>query len=169
MANRFGDFNQEKRLFAGSATLKTYSEIATTCKLTMTNSSSVVRLFRLSARNLHVQCAERKSSFALLAERDVQGLPNGKLLTFFKLTVHQCWCPKCRKTFYETFSFLSSPKARITKALEQLILKLRCETSIKGIAEHFNISRSAVKDVEKAYLADKYGPLMLMEKGSCRI
>ena len=72
-------------------------------------------------------------------ERYVQGLPNGKLLTFFKLTVHQCWCPKCRKTFYETFSFLSSPKARISKALEQLILKLRREMSIKGIAEHFNI------------------------------
>lgn len=89
-------------------------------------------------------------------ERYVQGLPNGKLLTFFKLTVHQCWCPKCRKTFYETFSFLSSPKARITKALEQLILKLRSEMSIKGIAEHFNISWSTVKDVEKAYLADKY-------------
>jgi transposase len=86
----------------------------------------------------------------------VQGLPNGKLLTFFKLTVHQCWCSKCQKTFYESFSFLSSPKARITKALEQLILKLRGEMSIKGIADHFNISWNTVKDVEKSFLADKY-------------
>ena len=89
-------------------------------------------------------------------ERYVQGLPNGKLLTFFRLCVHQCWCHRCQKSFYESFPFLSSPKARITKALEQLILKLRAEMSIKGIAEHFNISWDAVKDVEKRFLADKY-------------
>ena len=89
-------------------------------------------------------------------ERYVQGLPNGKLLTFFKLSVHQCWCPHCQKAFYESFPFLSSPKARITKALEQFILKLRAEMSIKGIAEHFNISWQTVKDVEKRFLADKY-------------
>ena len=89
-------------------------------------------------------------------ERYVQGLPNGKLLTFFRLCVHQCWCHRCQKSFYESFPFLSSPKARITKALEQLILKLRAEMSIKGIAEHFNISWDTVKDVEKRFLADKY-------------
>ena len=89
-------------------------------------------------------------------ERYVQGLPNGKLLTFFRLSVHQCWCHRCQKSFYESFPFLSSPKARITKALEQLILKLRSEMSIKGIAEHFNISWDTVKDVEKRFLADKY-------------
>ena len=88
--------------------------------------------------------------------RYVQGLPNGKLLTFFRLSVHQCWCHRCRKSFYESFPFLSSPKAPITKALEQLILKLRSEMSIKGIAEHFNISWQTVKDVEKRFLADKY-------------
>ena len=88
--------------------------------------------------------------------RYVQGLPNGKLLTFFRLSVHQCWCHRCQKPFYESFPFLSSPKARITKALEQLILKLRAEMSIKGIAEHFNISWDTVKDVEKRFLADKY-------------
>lgn len=88
--------------------------------------------------------------------RYVQGLPNGKLLTFFRLSVHQCWCHRCQKSFYESFPFLSSPKARITKALEQLILKLRAEMSIKGIAEHFNISWDTVKDVEKRSLADKY-------------
>jgi hypothetical protein len=42
----------------------------------------------------------------------VQGLPNGKLLTFFRLCVHQCWCHRCQKSFYESFPFLSSPKAR---------------------------------------------------------
>ena len=88
--------------------------------------------------------------------RYVQGLPSGKLLTFFRLSVHQCWCHRCQKPFYESFPFLSSPKARITKALEQLILKLRAEMSIKGIAEHFNISWDTVKDVEKNFLADKY-------------
>ena len=70
--------------------------------------------------------------------------------------MHQCWCHRCQKSFYESFPFLSSPKARITKALEQLILKLRAEMSIKGIAEHFNISWDTVKDVEKRFLADKY-------------
>ena len=88
--------------------------------------------------------------------RYVQGLPNGKLLTFFRLSVHQCWCHRCQKSFYESFPFLSSPKARISKALERLILKLRAEMSIKGIAEHFNISWDTVKDVEKNFLADKY-------------
>ena len=76
--------------------------------------------------------------------------------TFFRLCVHQCWCHRCQKSFYESFPFLSSPKARITKALEQLILKRRAEMSIKGIAEHFNISWDTVKDVEKRFLADKY-------------
>ena len=89
-------------------------------------------------------------------ERYVQGLPNGKLLTFFRLSVHQCRCHRCRKSFYESFPFLSSPKARITKALEQLMLKLRAAMSIKGVAEHFNISWDTVKDVEKRFLADKY-------------
>ena len=66
-------------------------------------------------------------------ERYVQGLPNGKLLTFFRLCVHQCWCHRCQKSFYESFPFLSSPKARITKALEQLILKLRLDGCLRDI------------------------------------
>lgn len=63
---------------------------------------------------------------------------------------------RCQKSFYESFPFLSSPKARITKALERLILKLRAEMPIRGIAEHFNISWDTAKEVERRFLADRY-------------
>ena len=43
--------------------------------------------------------------------RYVQSLPNGKLLTFFRLSVNQCWYHRCQKSFYESFPFLpSSPR-----------------------------------------------------------
>jgi len=71
--------------------------------------------------------------------RYVQGLPNGKLLTFFQLSVYQCWCHRCQKSFYESFPFLSSPKARITKALKQLILKLRAEDVLVAASGATNI------------------------------
>ena len=90
------------------------------------------------------------------SERYVQGLPDGKMLTYFKLTPHVCHCQKCGHDFYESFSFLSSSKARITKGLEQLIMKFRSSMSITDISKHFGISWRTVKDVEKKSLAKKY-------------
>ena len=64
----------------------------------------------------------------VLAERDMcKACRTGNYSRSLSSLCINAGVQNAERHFYETFSFLSSPKARITKALEQLILKLRCD------------------------------------------
>ena len=88
--------------------------------------------------------------------RDIQGLPFGKSLVYFRVQVHRLYCSSCHTRNFEDFHFLSSPTSRITKELEQQILKDRYEMSIRSVAEKYHLRWELVKNLEKRSLARQY-------------
>ena len=66
------------------------------------------------------------------------------------------YCTECKTTTTEKLSFLSSPKARITKSMERTIVELRQKMSITDVASFFDIDWKTVKDCEKKYLGKKF-------------
>ncbi|NCC58249.1 MAG: ISL3 family transposase [Synergistales bacterium] len=78
------------------------------------------------------------------------------MLVYFRVKIHRLYCFNCHCRDLEELHFLSSPRARITKALEQRIIEERRERSIRSVAEKYRLRWELVKDVEKRFLARKY-------------
>lgn len=101
-------------------------------------------------------CNSSKVSKSVLRTKDIQGIKSGSKTHYFRVTVHRIYCPKCRKRETEEFSFLSHPKARITKSFERNIIELRSEMSISAISKYYDIDWRTIKNLEKKYLGKKF-------------
>ena len=75
---------------------------------------------------------------------------------YFDFDIHRIYCKKCKKRMMENIPFLSHPMARITKALENEVLKMRLGADIKHTAKTFQLDWHTVKDLEKRYLKNKF-------------
>ena len=69
----------------------------------------------------------------------MQGEPIGELQTFYELDVRMLTCRTCGRSWYESFSFLPRPQARITKAFARLLLKFRESMSITDVARDLGV------------------------------
>jgi len=102
------------------------------------------------------RCGSLKVQAECVRIREIQGLPFGRLLVYFKVKIHRLYCRSCHRRSFEELHFLSSPSARITKELERRILTDRHETSIRSVAYKYRLRWELVKEIEKRYLARKY-------------
>lgn len=93
--------------------------------------------------------------------RQVKALKYGALQVYFTFDVHRVYCHECGAWELESISFLSQPKARVTKELERSIIELRQEMSISAIAKYFELNWRTVKDIDKRYLQEKYKKIKL--------
>ena len=96
-----------------------------------------------------------------LRERLIQGLPYGTKPTYFRVTVHRIYCPKCKQSTVEKLPFLSHSEARQTQAFERSIIELRRDMSISAISRHYDIAWSSVKEIEKRHLQKKFAHIPL--------
>lgn len=102
------------------------------------------------------RCGSVKVRAECVRTREIQGLPFGRLLVYFKVKIHRLYCTNCHQRSFEDFHFLSSPRSRITKELEQKIIEERRELSIRSVAAKYGLRWELVKEIEKGFLARKY-------------
>ena len=91
----------------------------------------------------------------------------GRMRCYVEVDVRRLRCPHCGKTFKERLPFVSSPKARVTRAFEWLIVSERANASITAVAEKLGIDWRTVRDTEKRILEAEYKTVDL--KGVTRI
>ena len=61
------------------------------------------------------RCGSLKVRTECVRIRDVQGLPMGRYLVYFRIKIHRLYCQTCRRRNFEHLHFLSSANALITK------------------------------------------------------
>lgn len=107
------------------------------------------------------KCNCPQVSVNIIKERTIRGENIGNKLFYLKVPVHRMYCKNCQSVTIENLSFLSSPKARITKSMERTIIELRSEMSISAISKFFDLDWRTVKDCEKKHLARKFRHILL--------
>ena len=106
------------------------------------------------------KCKSKDVTLTILYERDVRGLPMGRILeVHFIYTLHLVYCHRCHKRSIEVIPFLSYPKARLTAAFERTILELREQVSIRALANYFHLRWHTVKDIEKRHLEQRFATI----------
>ena len=72
------------------------------------------------------KCKSKDVTLRALYERDVCGLPMGRIReVHFIYTLHQVYCHCCHQRSIEHVPFISHPKARLSNEFERTILELR--------------------------------------------
>ena len=119
---------------------------------------AVIRLVRKKQRC--PKCGRRKVTLEDLYERDVRGLPVGRICEVHLIyTVHRIYCHHCHERSVEVIPFLSHSKARLTAAFERTILELREQVSIRALANYFHLRWHTVKEIEKRDLRQKFATI----------
>ena len=91
----------------------------------------------------------------------------GRMRCYVEVDVRRMRCPKCGKLFKEKLPFVTSPKARVTRAFEWLIVSERETASISDVAAKLGVDWRTVKEAEKRVLQADYKTIKL--KGVTRI
>ena len=102
------------------------------------------------------RCGSLKVRSECVRIRDIQGLPMGRHLVYFRIRIHRLYCQACHRRNFEHLHFLSSANARITRELERRIIEERHEMSIRSIAMKYHLRWELVKEIEKRSLERKY-------------
>ena len=106
------------------------------------------------------KCRSRKLTLETLCERDVRGLPMGRLREVHLIyTLHRIYCHCCHERSIEQVPFISHPKARLSAEFERTLLELREQISIRALASYFHLRWHTVKDIEKRYLQRKFASI----------
>ena len=91
----------------------------------------------------------------------------GRMRCYVEVEVRRMRCPECGSLFKEKLPFVTSPKARVTRAFEWLVVTERETASISDVAKKLGIDWRTVKDAEKRVLEAEYKTIDL--KGVTRI
>ena len=114
-----------------------------------------IRLKRTKHQCPH--CGSTSVTVEPLRSRRIRGEPLGNCRqVVLELTIHRLYCPRCHFRGLEHISFLSHPKARLTKTLERTILELRPHMSIQALANFYGLRWHTIKELEKKHLKKKY-------------
>ena len=106
------------------------------------------------------KCKSKDVTLRALYERDVRGLPMGRIReVHFIYTLHQVYCHCCHQRSIEHVPFISHPKARLSNEFERTILELREQISIRALANYFHLRWHTVKEIEKRYLQHKFATI----------
>ena len=106
------------------------------------------------------KCKSKDVTLTVLYERDVRGLPMGRIReVHFIYTLHQVYCHCCHQRSIEQVQFISHPKARLSNEFERTILELREQISIRALANYFHLRWHTVKDIEKRHLEQRFATI----------
>ena len=139
-------------------------------KTGMSNLTLVLTITSKKSRDEGLTCREcaktgvvpRKGEWRRIRCHDV-----GRMRCYVEVEVRRMRCPECRKLFKEKLPFVTSLKARVTRAFEWLIVNERETASITDVAKKLGIDWRTVKDAEKRVLEAEYKTISL--KGVTRI
>ena len=139
-------------------------------KTGMSNLTLVLTITSKKSRDEGLTCREcaktgvvpRKGEWRRIRCHDV-----GRMRCYVEVEVRRMRCPECGKLFKERLPFVTSPKARVTRAFEWLIVNERETASITDVAKKLGIDWRTVKDAEKRVLEAEYKTISL--KGVTRI
>ena len=101
-------------------------------------------------------CGSHHVSTYKRGTRIVTGLPIGSKGLWLKFDVHDLYCHDCGGRASEQFSFLSTPKSRITKLLERTVVEYHSCMSTLAIARHFGLRWHTIRGVQLRYLQKEY-------------
>lgn len=101
-------------------------------------------------------CGHNVTIFYRDGSRDITGLILGNAPVILRVHMHRIKCLECNKHSREQLDFVQTQKSRYTKAVAQKALKLRSVMTISDVSRLLGISWVAVKDIELAYLKEKY-------------
>lgn len=109
------------------------------------------------------KCSNPSVSVYSVRDRLIQAMPYGNKQTYFQVTIHRIYCPKCKASFMEELPFLSHPEARLTTTFERTITDLRPDMTISAISRHYHVPWHTIKAIEKRYLKHKYRKISLKD------
>ena len=139
-------------------------------KTGMSNLTLVLTIASKKSRDETVKCkgcaktgvVPRKGEWRRIRCHDV-----GRMRCYVEVEVRRMRCPECGRLFKEKLPFVTSPKARVTRAFEWLIVSERETASITDVAKKLGIDWRTVKEAEKRVLEAEYRTIDL--KGVTRI
>lgn len=139
-------------------------------KTGMSNLTLVLTIASKKSRDETVKCkgcaktgvVPRKGEWRRIRCHDV-----GRMRCYVEVEVRRMRCPECGRLFKEKLPFVTSPKARVTRAFEWLIVSERETASITDVAKKLGIDWRTVKEAEKRVLEAEYKTIDL--KGVTRI
>ena len=139
-------------------------------KTGMSNLTLVLTIASKKSRDETVKCkgcaktgvVPRKGEWRRIRCHDV-----GRMRCYVEVEVRRMRCPECGRLFKEKLPFVTSPKARVTRAFEWLIVSERETASITDVARKLGIDWRTVKEAEKRVLEAEYKTIDL--KGVTRI
>ena len=128
-------------------------------KTGMSDMTLVITIAPKQSRDRELKCRHchatgvvpRKGTMRRIRCHDV-----GRMRCYVEVDVRRLRCPVCGEKFKEKLPFVTSPKARVTRAFEWLIVSERANASITAVAEKLGIDWRTVKEAEKRVLESEY-------------
>lgn len=108
------------------------------------------------------RCHSRNTSIVRTGKtRDIRALCIGYKKTIMRVATRRIICKDCRASIQEPIDFCSDSHVRFTKWTAHFVLGLRVEMSIKAVAHFTGLHWETVKNIEKAWLENKYRKVRL--------
>jgi len=89
--------------------------------------------------------------------RILRDLNVGSAQTFLQVQYRRVWCAACGKAKVEQLSF-ADPSRRVTRRLARCIYDLCRVMTIHDVADHLGLDPKTVKDIDKHFLEQDFGP-----------
>lgn len=118
-----------------------------------------IRVLSLHLRPPDARCPKCRSHHVAAyrhRDRTLIGLPNGRCQVRFVVPVRKVICKDCGAVTYERVSFAAYRNARITRSLARKLLDRASETSMKALADEYQVSWRTVRDAIEDGLRKRY-------------
>ena len=89
--------------------------------------------------------------------RILRDLNVGQAQTFLQVQYRRVWCAACGKAKVEQLSF-ADPSRRVTHRLARYVYGLCRVMTIHDVADHLGLDPKTVKDIDKHFLEQDFGP-----------
>lgn len=103
------------------------------------------------------ECGRPGTVHATGLHRILRDLNVGSAQTFLQVQYRRVWCAACGKAKVEQLSF-ADPSRRVTHRLARCIYDLCRVMTIHDVADHLGLDPKTVKDIDKHFLEQDFGP-----------
>ena len=118
-------------------------------KTGMSDSTLILSIESKQSRDEGLKCKGCREAGVVPRKGDVRRIrvhDVGRMRCYVEVPVRRMRCPKCGRRFKEKLPFVMSPRARVSRAFEWLIVSERANASISAVAEKLGIDWRTVKD-----------------------
>lgn len=107
-------------------------------------------------------CGQKAGRVCSHQARAVRDLDMASARVQLRLSYRKVYCPACRAVVVEELEPLV-PWQRVTRRLAACIHQLCAVMTVQDVAAHFGLNWKTVKDIDKAFLQERYAPAELGE------